>query len=103
MKEFVFVDFVGLGVVADEDHFGLVVVPAEEQVEQDEEALGDVLACLVHRARNVHHAEHHGFADRLRHLHTIAIAQVDRIEIGNAAQAAQQAFDLRLESRDFVG
>jgi hypothetical protein len=61
------VDLLRLGVVADEDDVDLLVVPRQEQVQQDEEALGQVLARLVHRARHVHQAEHHRLAGGHRH------------------------------------
>jgi hypothetical protein len=53
------VDFPGTGVVADEHHVDLVVITLEEQVQQDEKALGDVLGRLGHGAGNVHQAKHH--------------------------------------------
>jgi hypothetical protein len=53
-------------VVADEDDLDVLVVARQEQVEQHEEALGDVLALLVHRAGDVHQAEHHRLRRRLR-------------------------------------
>jgi hypothetical protein len=57
----------------------------EEQVEQDEEALGGVLAAFVHRAGHVHDAEHHGRGRRLRDLDAVAVAQVDRVDEGIAS------------------
>jgi hypothetical protein len=40
----VLVDFIG-ACVADEDHFDLLVIAREEEVQQDEEALGRSLRC----------------------------------------------------------
>src|SRR5690606_11449124 len=59
VEEFFLVDLAGAGVVADEYHLDAIVVSLEEQVEQDEEALGDVLGGLGHGAGDVHQAEHH--------------------------------------------
>ncbi len=42
-----------------------LVLARQEQVEQREEALGEVLLVLVHRRRHVHQAEHHRARDRL--------------------------------------
>ena len=102
MEEVVLVDFVGLGVVADEDHLGVFVVAGQEEVEQDEEALGDVLACFVHRARDIHDAEHDRLADRLWNAHAVAISQVDRINVRNRAQASGEMLDLCFEPGDFA-
>ena len=97
VEEVLLVDFLRLRVVADEDEVDLLVVPRQEQVQQDEEALGQVLARLVHRAGDVHQAEHHRLAGRHRHAHAVAKAQVDRIEVGNALEARAQRLDLQLE------
>jgi hypothetical protein len=44
VEEIVFVDFLRLRVMADEDQVDLLIMPGQEQVEQDEEALGEILA-----------------------------------------------------------
>jgi hypothetical protein len=59
VEELLLVDFLGAGVVADEHHLGALVVALQEQVEQQKEALGDVLHVLVHRTGDIHQAEHH--------------------------------------------
>jgi nitrogen regulatory protein PII len=84
MEEVFLVDLLRLGVVADEDEIDLVVVPCQEQVQQDEETLGKVFARFVHRARDVHQAEHHRLGGGHRHLDAVAKAQIDRVEIGDA-------------------
>ncbi|MCY1441643.1 hypothetical protein D9M71_579650 [compost metagenome] len=70
--------------VADEDDLDLVVVPLEEQVEQDEEALGDVLGRLGHGAGDVHQAEHHRLGGRIGLLDQQVVLEVEGIEVGNA-------------------
>ncbi len=54
--------------MADKDDLGLLVVPAQEQVQQNEEALGNVLDALGHRAGDIHQTEHHRAAGRRRLL-----------------------------------
>ena len=54
-----------------------LVLAGEEQIEQREEALGEILLVLVHRRRHVHQAEHHRARDRLRPPDAVAIAQVE--------------------------
>ena len=76
--------------MADEHHLGLLVVPREEQVQQDEEALGEVLARFVHGAGDVHQAEHHGLAGRLGLADAVAVAQVEGVQEGNALDALTQ-------------
>jgi hypothetical protein len=83
VEEVVLAHLLSLGVVADEDQLDLLVVAGQEQVEQDEEALGQLLALLVHRAGDVHQAEHHRLAGGHRHPHAAAKAQVDRVEEGD--------------------
>ena len=90
MEELVLGHFRGLRVVPDEDHVGLLVVPGEEEVQQDEEALGQVLARLVHRAGHIHQTEHRGLAGGQRFTHAVAVAQVERVEEGNTLQALAQ-------------
>ena len=74
----------------------------QEEIEQDEEALGQVLARLVHRSGHVHQAEHHRLAGGHRHAHAAAVAQVDRVEVGDALQPRPQRGDLALEFRNLV-
>jgi hypothetical protein len=93
VEEFFLVHFGRRRVVADEHHFDLVVHPLEEQVQQDEEALGGVLARFVHRAGHVHDAEHHGLRHGLGHLDAVVVAQVERVDEGDGQQARVQVVD----------
>src|SRR5687767_8907790 len=88
--------------MADEDEIDLVVVAREEQVQQDEETLGEILARLVHRARHVHQAEHHRLGGGHRHPDAVAKAQVDRVEERDAQQPRAQRRDLLLELVDLA-
>jgi hypothetical protein len=93
VEEFFLVHFGRRRVMADEHHFDLVVHALEEQVEQDEEALGGVLARFVHRAGHVHDAEHHRLRHRLGHLDAVVVAQVERVDEGDGQQARVQVVD----------
>lgn len=97
VEELVLADLGRLRVVADEDDVDLLVVPRQEQVQQDEEALGQVLAVLVHGAGHIHHAEHHGLADGRRHARAVAKPQVDGVEKGHRAHAQLQRIDALLQ------
>ena len=102
MEEVLLFDLLGLGVVADEDDVDLVVMLRQKQVEQDKEPLGQVLARFVHRTRDVHHTEHHRLGTGHRYLDPVAVAQIDRIEIGNSTQPCTQSLDLVLEQQDLA-
>nr|GEU28494.1 hypothetical protein [Tanacetum cinerariifolium] len=93
MKEFFLVHFGRGRVVADEDHLDLVVHALEEQVQQDEEAFGRVLAGFVHRTGDVHDAEHHGLRHRLGHLDAVAVAQVERVDVRDGQQPRSEVMD----------
>ena len=102
-EEVVFVDLLGHRVVADEHHLGVFVVACQEQVQQHEEALGDVLALFVHRSRHVEQAEHHRLRRRLRNADPVVVAQVEGVDEGHRVDAraqprdlAPQTFDLRV-------
>lgn len=101
MEEGVLVDFLGARVVTNEHDLDAFVVALQEQVQQDEEALREILALFVHRARHVHQAEHHGLARRLRLLDAIHVAQIERIDERNPPDAPFQMVDLGFERRDF--
>ena len=73
--------FVG---VADEDDLDALIAPREKHVQQHEEALGEILHMLGHRAGDVHQAEHHRLRDGLGKALEAAIAQIDGIEERNA-------------------
>ena len=91
------VDLGRLRVVADEDDLDLVVVARQEQVQQDEEALGEVLARLVHRARHVHHAEHHRLRAGVGLLDQQVVFEIERIEERHAMDARAEFFDFCFE------
>jgi len=82
------IDFAGLVGVADEDDVDPVVTAFKEQMQQDEEAFGQILLALSHRSRDVHQAEH----DRVRIGQRLGIeaieTDVDRIDIGNSLAPA---------------
>ena len=63
-----------LRMVADIDHFNVLIGSAEEQVEQDIKTFGHIFGGLIHRAGYVHQAEHHGLAGRVRALFIIFVA-----------------------------
>ena len=66
VEERILVHLVRFVRVADEDDVGAVVAPLEEQMQQHEEALGQVLLAFAHRAGHVHEAEHDGVGVRQR-------------------------------------
>ena len=74
------VDFLRVVRMADEDDVEPLVAPLQEQMQQHEEALGQILLALAHRARHVHQAEHHRLARRHRLLLEGVEAHIDRIE-----------------------
>jgi hypothetical protein len=43
------------------------------------------LRFLVHRAGDVHQAEHHGLRRRLRHADAVVVAQVEGVDEGDAS------------------
>ena len=99
MEERLLVDFLGPVGVADEDDLDMPVAAGQEDVEQHVEPLGEVLHVLGHRARHVHQAEHHRLRHRLRHGLEAAIADVDRIDEGNALGLGSQRLDLDQQAR----
>ena len=94
MEERLLVDLLGAVGVADEDDLDVPVAPRQEDVEQHVEALGEILHVLGHRAGDVHQAEHHRLRHRLRLVLEAAIADVDRIDEGNALHLRLQRLDL---------
>jgi hypothetical protein len=88
--------------MADEDDLDLVVVPLQEQIQQDEEALGQVLAHLIHGSGHVHDAEHHGLAGGLRLLGEGLIAQIEGVDERQRGDARLEPVDL-LAQRDDAG
>ena len=83
VEEGLLVDFLRLMGVADEDDVDALVAPLQEQMQQHEEALGEVLLALAHRAGDVHQAEHHRLGVGHRLLLEAVEADVDRIDIGD--------------------
>ena len=68
-----------------------LVAPRQEHVEQHVEPLGEILHVLGHRAGHVHQAEHHRLGDRLRLVLEAAVADVDRIDVGNSLRLGLRA------------
>ena len=73
-----------------------LVAPRQEDVQQQEEPLGEILHRLGHRARHVHQAEHHRLGVGLRHALEAVVAHVDRIDIGDAPRAPLRRFEIEL-------
>ncbi len=99
VEEGVLVDFLGIRGVADEDDVEMLVAPGQEHVEQQEEALRQILHRLGHRARHVHQAEHHRLRHRLRHPLEPVVADIERIDEGEAPGAALRRFEIVLALR----
>ncbi|MCY1174345.1 hypothetical protein D9M73_145430 [compost metagenome] len=97
VEELFLVHFTGAGVVADEHHVNLVVVTLEKQVQQDEEALGDVLGRLGHRAGHVHQAEHHGLGAGVGLFDEQVVLEVERVEKRHAVNARAEFFDFSFD------
>ena len=86
--------------VTDEHHFDAFVVTAQEQVEQNVEALGQILGGLGHGAGDIHQAEHHCLGRRRWLLDDQVVAQVEGVEKGNAFDACLEAGNFLLQLRD---
>jgi hypothetical protein len=100
VEELLLVDLLGAGVVADEDHLGALVVALQEQIEQQKEALGDLLHVLVHRTGDIHQAEHHRLGAGLRLFGVEVVAQVVAVEKRNLLQPRLQLGDLLVQFTD---
>src|SRR6266404_5905821 len=100
MKERVFIDLFSARVMADEYHFDPLVIALEEEIQQDEKALCEILALLVHRTGYIHQTEHHSLARRLRLLHAVHVTQVEWIDERNAPDAPAQMMDFFFEHLD---
>ncbi len=79
--------------VTNEDHVDLVVVTLEEQVQQNEEALGDVLGRLGHGAGDVHQAKHDCFGAGVGLLDQQVVLEVEGVEVGHTTNACLQSVD----------
>ena len=66
-------------------------------MQENVEALGQVLLVLSHGARDIHQAEHHGVGLGLRLRLEAVVADVHRIDVGDQAPAA-----LQIEQRGFA-
>ena len=100
VEEFLLVDFGGFVGVADEDDVDPLVFALEEEVQEDEEALGEILLALAHRGRDVHQAEHHRLGARNDRRREAVVAHVDRIDERNGALPPPEALDLGVELAD---
>src|ERR1700722_12015739 len=85
IKELLLVNLLRLMRMPDEDEIDTFVFPSEEEVQEDKEALSEVLLAFAHRAGNVHQTEHHGFGARYGLRLETVIAQVDWIDISDRA------------------
>ena len=81
----------------------MLVAALQEQEEQRVEALRQVLHVLRHRAGDIHQAEHDRAGDRAGHRLEPAVADVDRVDPGDALAAAEVFFQLDAQCRDAVG
>ena len=107
VEERLLVHLLGRVGVADEDDLDVPVAALQEDVEQREEPLGEILHVLGHRAGDVHQAEHHRLRHGPRRGLVPPVAQVDRVDVGNAAAAlverrqcfAQQRQPVRVVAR----
>ena len=100
VEKLLLLDLARLVGMADEHDVHPVIFALQEQVQQDEEPLGEILFAFAHRGRNVHQAEH----DRLRagngHAREPVVANVDRIDEGNRPLQAFEPLDVAEQLRD---
>ena len=101
-EERLLVDLARRARMAHEDDVDLAIVPREEDVQQHEEALGQVLQRLGHGGRRVHEAEHDGLRRGLRHALEAVVLQVERIDVGDRAPQRDQALQARLSSAMWI-
>ena len=95
------VHLLGLGMVADIDHLDVFVGPAQEQIEQDVEALGHLLGGLIHGARHVHQAEHHRLAGRHGPFDEVVEFEIEGVDEGHGCDPPFQLSDLLLKQGNF--
>ena len=100
VEKFLLVDFRRLMVVADENDVDAFVFALEEEVQQDEEALGQVLLAFAHRCRHVHQAEHDRLGTRNVRRREAIVAHVDRIDERDGALPALEPLDVGVELAD---
>src|SRR6185437_14077838 len=93
MEEGFFVHLLRIAGMADEDDVDLLVAPRQEDMQQQEEALGEILHRFGHRARHVHKAEH----DRLRvwlwHPVKAVVADIDGVDEADAPGATLEMLE----------
>ncbi len=80
----------------------LSVAALEEQVEEDEEALGDVLGGLGHGAGDVHQAKHHRLGTGVRLFDEQVVFQVEGVEERHTMDARTELLDFRLDFLDIA-
>jgi hypothetical protein len=102
VEKLFFIHFPGAGVMADEHHVDLVVVPLEKQVQQDEKALGDVLGRLGHRTGHVHQAKHHGLGAGVGLFDQQVVFQVEGVEERHAVNARAEFLYFCLDGLDIA-
>src|SRR5208337_4046411 len=102
VEECVLVDLLRLVRMPDEDHLDVTVAAAQKEIEQRVEPLGEILQVLVHRAGNVHEAEHDGLRYGLRHGLVPPVAYIDGIDERNGASAQALPLELGAKAKDLV-
>ncbi len=75
-----FIHLFRLSVVANIDHFHVLIGSAQEQIEQDIKTLRHILGGLVHRTGDIHQTEHDRLARRFGAFFVILVAQVEGVD-----------------------
>ena len=88
--------------MANKHYIDLVVVPLQEQVQQDEKTFGDVFRGLGHGARNVHQAEHDGLGAGVGLLDQQVVLEVKGVEEGHAVNTCAKFLDFGLQGFDIA-
>ena len=102
-KERVFVDFPRHMGVTNENEIDILVAPAQEEIEQLVKALGQVFHMLRHRAGDIHQTEHDGAGHGLGNQFKPIIANIDRVDEGNALITLPMKGELPGEFHAFLG
>ena len=100
VEEVLLIDFLSDGVVTDEDHVDLVVVPLEEKVQQDKESLGKIFSDLVHGTGDIHDADHHRLAGGLGLAFEALVAQIEGVDERQGAHSGLEPVDLLAQGQD---
>ena len=102
-----FIHLLGLGVVANVDYLDVLVGPAQEQIEQDIEALGHLLGGLIHGAGDIHQAEHHRLTGGHGPFDEVVELEIEGVDEGHCLDPPFQLPDLFFElchlGKMFVG